>query len=723
MTTSPNLCLPKTAIELLTKVSDVNRHPGLKLDKLSWAEDQQEQIKAINAVCACTGDNELLKTLLERRIAALDAFGVWRFHGQTTGSLTLHLARANALENAGVALHPIYGFAWLPGTGLKGMTRAWAETAWKPGEPDQQAAEDRINEAFGTQGAAGRVIFHDAWPVRWPKLACDIVNSHHSEYYDEGTEKKPPGDWENPKPVYFLIVASKTEFEFALSDRLHARDGLLEQVVGWMCAALEYAGVGAKTAAGYGRIEPLLPDLLDRHIPDLPDDYLRREHRLTLASPAFLAGAKQDQADCDLRPASLRGLLRWWWRTTHAKHLSSRDLAQLEALIWGDTQRGSAVSLSLRAGSRNAEAERYEKNKIKQDLSLPKPKDSKTVQGLFYASYGMDERNSKERWYRHPDDSWDITLTSRETCWPTNPEKNQAEIKIPATLVMRQAEAALWLLARFGGVGSKSRKGFGSFGDVSVEGIDSIEDCCAVGRELRECCSIESQDGYGTGTSALETRIGPVEIETPWKAKDYWFALDRVGQVYQRFVKTLEKSDREMLGLPRGNNNDRLASPVHWSLNAGDDKCLTIRLIAFAGYKSTDKEATLGILKDLSEFAESELDREVSQHKRDARPPLKRPHSMEPKHQLKSGQEIDAELLVEKTKNGGWKAKEISTGIIGNIENNPSVPDDAKSGQKVTLIVKIPNPKNASFQWPTPEIIEKLKRLATRNRQRRRRRK
>ena len=723
MTAVSDLYLPKAVIALLKKVPDQTKHPGVKLDKLSWAKDQKEQIKAIDTVCGCTGENELLVSLFDRRGTMLDAIGAWRFWGLTKGSLTLHLSRANALENAGLALHPVYGFAWLPATGLKGMTRAWAETVWQPSESDQLTAKSRIDEVFGSPDQAGRVIFHDAWPIRWPQLKPDILNSHHSEYYKEGTEKKPPGDWEDPVPVYFFTVGDDTEFEFALSDRTSTEDGLLEQVVGWMCAALEDAGVGAKTAAGYGRIAPRTPVSYDRPMATLPNSYIRQIHRLTLTSAAFLAGAEQGQFDCDLRPASLRGLLRWWWRTMHAGHLSTGDLAKLEALIWGDAERGSAVSLSVRAESREQKAERYDKKKIKQASTLPEPKDRNTVQGLFYASYGMDERNSKARWYRHSGDSWDITLTSRETCWLIDPEKHQAAVKVPATLIMRQVEAALWLLARFGGAGSKARKGFGSFENVSVNGIDSVEDCIETGRELRTLChELTMQSGIGTGTPALERRIGPVEIKTPWK--DSWFVLDRFGAVYQRFVSSLQKPDREVLGLPRGENEGRLASPLHLSLSADDNKCLTIRLIAFPDYNSTTGEvspASKKILDDLCEFVERELDNEKSRNKGNSGQASSRGYTQPPRP-LEPRQEIQAELLEKKTKKGGWMAKDMQTEIEGNIENSDRVPSDAEPGHEVRLIVKSTDPRNASFLWPTPQKKEQSQRSAANSRRGGRRR-
>ena len=705
MTAAPDLFLPSTALALVEKVSDHIQHPGIRLDKLSWAGDQKEQSPAIDGVCRCARDHALLASLFDRRGAMLDAAGALRFYGRTKGALTLHLSRANALENAGLALHPVYGFAWLPGTGLKGMTRAWVETVWQSGESDQRAAKARIEQAFGTLDKAGRIIFHDAWPIQWPQLKRDILNSHHSDYYRKG---RPPGDWENPNPVYFLTVAEDTEFEFALSDRNSTDDGLLEHVAGWMCAALEDAGVGAKTAAGYGRIVPSASASVERSKATLPSSYDRQTHRLTLASPAFLAGAEQEQFDCDLRPASLRGLLRWWWRTMHAEHLKPRDLAKLEALIWGDTQRGSAVSLSLRAEST-----------VRKVSTFSKPKDGETDQGLYYVSYGMYEPN---RWYRHSGESWNITLIARETHWATDPRK-QPEI-IPVAPIMRQVEAALWLLARFGGVGSKGRKGFGSFEDVSVTGIESVEDCIKAGQELRDlCCGGTMQIGAGTGTPALERRVGPVEIRTPWK--DHWYALDRFGAAYQRFVKDLKdrKVDRKFLGLPRANikggkKEDRLASPLHSSLSVGDNKCLTIRLIAFPGCNPTTGEVSSESKNHLGEMCEV-VERELNKMSRDNVSGRQAPSRgyTQPQSPFKYGQRIQAELLKEKTKkNRGWKAKDVQTGIDGHIENNVAVPSDAKPGQEVSLIVKSKGPKNASFLWPTPEVEKQFQRSATRNR-------
>ena len=684
--------LPQTAIALLDKgkMSNFDWHPGLELDKLVWAGEQKKQVQIICEICKRAGDAKLLKDLHDRRAGVLDALGANRFNGRTAGPLTLYLSRANALENAGMAFHPIYGFAWLPGTGLKGMTRDWAETVWKPGAADEHMAEEAINDAFGTTDVAGRIIFHDAWPVQWPQLEPDIVNVHHRKYY---TGEQPPADREEPLPSYFFTVAADTEFTFALSDRYPAGDGLLEQVVGWMRAAMQHKGVGAKKVAGYGRIVPCGTGLSDP--PALPDSHLRREHRLTLASPAFLAGGRQKEADCDLRPATLRGLLRWWWRTIHADHLDVKNLLALEFLIWGDTRHGSPVSLALRAGDGNKKPDQYDKNRVKQNVSLPNPHDRRTIQGLFYISYGMDEPGVN-RWYRQPGDSWDLTITVCDTIW--SPDRTGGK-QIPAGLVLRQVEAALWLLARFGGLGAKCRKGFGSFDDITVEGIQNLEDCIRAGRDLREQCNLTMQIGTGTGTPALERQPGPIEIKTPWN--NPWFALDRVGAVYQRFLKGLPtKDDKELLGLPRGKNKNRLASPVYWSLTRGSDKKLTVRLIAFPSTR--DK----GVLEKLATQVKQELQKEIEQHRQGGKAQIRPVGDDKATRQLQSGQRVQAKLLEEKTKKGGWKAQVLGTSISGNIQNNPDVPPDSKPGDTVELVVRIANPANAAFEWPKPEAAK-----------------
>ncbi|MDP2323233.1 MAG: type III-B CRISPR module RAMP protein Cmr6, partial [Gammaproteobacteria bacterium] len=293
----------------------------------------------LQRVTAATGDPALFATLLKRRAAALA--GAVRWRSTSTSALAPHLARAGSFENAGLCLHPLYGFAYLPGTGLKGMARAWAEFHFGENDVDVLAVFGPSEIRKDGEAYAGAVVFFEAWPTKWPRLVVDIVNNHHRDYYEKAA---PPEDWENPNIVNFLAVAPGTEFEFAVAARRKG-DPEGERLVGlakqWLDAALVWLGAGAKTNAGYGRFKGV------GERPALPPNREVFECTLRLVSPAFLAGAMQGKEDCTLRPATVRGLLRWWWRTLHAGYLTVEELRRLEGRLWGTTEAGGLISVEV----------------------------------------------------------------------------------------------------------------------------------------------------------------------------------------------------------------------------------------------------------------------------------------------------------------------------------------------------------------------------------------
>src|SRR5262249_27750866 len=109
-----------------------------------------------------------------------------------------------------------YGFVYLPGSGLKGMARAYAETLWLSTQTDRHAAWRTIEDVFGwapnrdrqkqiraadhpatrrplydaapltpeITAHTGAIVFHDAWPETWPRPVLDIVNNHHQVLRD-----------------------------------------------------------------------------------------------------------------------------------------------------------------------------------------------------------------------------------------------------------------------------------------------------------------------------------------------------------------------------------------------------------------------------------------------------------------------------------------------------------------------------------------------------------
>ncbi|MCS7035548.1 MAG: type III-B CRISPR module RAMP protein Cmr1, partial [Saprospiraceae bacterium] len=151
-------------------------------------------------------------------------------------------------------------------------------------------------------------------------------------------------------------------------------------------------------------------------------------------SPMFIGGADPDKAE--LRPPSLKGALRFWWRAMNAhlvKEGGLKKLRETEAEIFGDTTHRSSVEVSI---SWIKEVE-FKEN-LKGDL--------------LYMAYGAHHRKAFG-----VGTEFQVTLSS----------KNASHLE--------EAKKAFSLLTHLGGLGAKSRNGFGAF---ACNEVDSFEKIC-----------------------------------------------------------------------------------------------------------------------------------------------------------------------------------------------------------------------------------------------------
>lgn len=188
------------------------------------------------------GNAELLRETAQRQQDLASARGGKCFRLATVWRFASGVGRSHPVEN-GFAWHHGLGTPYLPGSGVKGVARAWAR--WT-----EFADIDRI---FGPESgipAAGSVIFLDALPVEPVALDADVMTPHFGPWYQEG---QTPGDWLSPVPIPFLTVAAGQTIQFALLPRTPADAADCEVAAGLLRNALENLGAGAKTAVGYGQ--------------------------------------------------------------------------------------------------------------------------------------------------------------------------------------------------------------------------------------------------------------------------------------------------------------------------------------------------------------------------------------------------------------------------------------------------------------------------------------
>src|SRR6266516_81436 len=260
-------------VRIIDEYRDKCKNMGLILDKYvpeGVAGNNEAKGKWLRSILASDHtDTELVQNIYSRWIAMVESMGALRFSAATDWRMVVGLGGETVLETD-LTLHHLYGIPYIPGSALKGLTRAYAVTEEKDFYiPENKPVDERvpstdtdndhpdIKRIFGTQKDSGTVIFLDAMPQKGKaQLILDIMNPHYPDYYrtQQSSQPSAPTNDQKPNPVAFLTVTDTT-FVFAVAPRnpkieQHKTD--TEQVSRLLQQALQKYGVGGKTSAGYG---------------------------------------------------------------------------------------------------------------------------------------------------------------------------------------------------------------------------------------------------------------------------------------------------------------------------------------------------------------------------------------------------------------------------------------------------------------------------------------
>ena len=289
---------------------------------------------------------------------------------------------------------------------------------------------------------------------------------------------------------------------------------------------------------------------------------------LDFLTPAILGGYQPRRVDpyMPLRPASLRGLWRYWFRALAASLMwpergkagekaMVKALLEAEARLFGDTRGRSRVVIPPPTLT-------HPKSHVNIPQKLPIP-DQYRNPGLRYLGYGLFE--DKDR--RPPE------------CIP---EGTQAELTCTLRPSGRDAPpiralcATIWTWAAFGGIGGRSRRGYGS---VQLTKIKTSEQHAEIVQPWLDLLALRSspdaylnalRDGIGRAQDAMleflrDEQLGEAQLNGdssgPHSAirtldglamarglkhryssgRD---ALEHAGSLFQSFRSTLRRRDR-----------------------------------------------------------------------------------------------------------------------------------------------------------------------------------
>ena len=163
------------------------------------------------------------------------------------------------------------------------------------------------------------------------------------------------------------------------------------------------------------------------------------EATFRIVTPLFLGGAYPN--DCaELRPPSIKGLLRYWYRALDV------DFMKYEPIIFGGTEKGQGQSIFLLSVD----------NHIKSGQEYQSNLDQKTHYFSFPINMGDNERK-----YIGASQEFTLKLIFRNNI-------SQQE----HTRTRRAIVATLWLLGHIGGLGTRNRRGFGTVSLQKLNGVN-----------------------------------------------------------------------------------------------------------------------------------------------------------------------------------------------------------------------------------------------------------
>ncbi len=244
-----------------------------------------------------------------------------------------------------------------------------------------------------------------------------------------------------------------------------------------------------------------------------------------ITTPMFLGGA-DITAPAELRPASIKGLLRFWFRATqYGRYKDVAALWKEENALFGSTASQSRIFLKLAAD-------------VKAEVGQDEIKDVFSNGSTRYLGYGLDYGTSRDpdgikyRSFLAPEGTFNVDLLI----------KPRHRDKVDKDALLKSLQA----LGLFGGLGSRSRRGFGSITltSLQVNGEEFWDP-----PKTREDLQARLQDFYGSiklcpGSPEFTAFCKETRTIILSEHASYSAALQEVGEALQRFRRDYKADAR-----------------------------------------------------------------------------------------------------------------------------------------------------------------------------------
>ncbi len=253
-------------------------------------------------------------------------------------------------------------------------------------------------------------------------------------------------------------------------------------------------------------------------------DIERREYECEVVTPLFLGGA--DPGKAELRVPPIKAALRFWWRALYGED-KVESMLQKEALIFGSTEQKTMVSVNL------------DYPPITPVLDMPSgkmvPVKGKTYKTsiINYLSYGLYEykkdlkKNVYNKEHIEPSYRFKIVLNFHKSL--------EADVL-----------SAMKVMITYGGIGARSRNGFGSLHCSDLPGY-----------------RVQSNDDLKSYTSFSKH----AKLFNEFRKSNTWEeALSEIGERYRDARLRLEKQhtwdERKYIAMPIEAKNEKIPPDI-----------------------------------------------------------------------------------------------------------------------------------------------------------------
>lgn len=253
---------------------------------------------------------------------------------------------------------------------------------------------------------------------------------------------------------------------------------------------------------------------------------------IKILTPLYMFGA--DQEELEIRTASFKGILRFWWRALKCCDDHVKLKAMEEKIFGGTSEEAgkSKVSISINANRMNILQDLRRDYNLKWNFNSSKRCLEGRDKGIGYLFYSMIQNNPKKgiypKKYFKPDETFRVSLYSRKD-----------------EFALKNAVVAFWCAVNLGGFGSRSRRGAGSLDVYRVTGDTYGLDFMAKGCKNRA----ELIQWIIKNTKKAAQIIGPVDTKCRGysnissasfiisnKGYQTWYeALSDIGGIYADF--------------------------------------------------------------------------------------------------------------------------------------------------------------------------------------------